>query len=89
MNALAAAARSILSCPTTLELSVDGRPHSVDDDSWLGLEDWAGTPTLMCVHGGALSEAGQRGGEAELEVDSKIREGEAIILSGRLRLAST
>ena len=49
-------ARSILACPTTVELVVDGYPH-VGDDSELGLRDEAGTPTFWCRPGSLMARA--------------------------------
>ena len=89
METSAATARSILSCPAELVLAIDGRPHIERDDPWVGLEDWAGTPALICAHGGALSQAADRRADAELEVVGGIHGGETLVLCGRLCLVTS
>lgn len=49
-------ARSILACPTTVELVVDGYPH-VGEDSELGMRDESGTPTFWCRPGSLMARA--------------------------------
>ena len=52
-------ARSILSCPESAELAVDGYP-SVGCDDDLGLRDEDGVPTFSCRSSSELAEAGRR-----------------------------
>jgi hypothetical protein len=51
-------ARSILACPESAELAVDGHPEVGCDDD-LGLRDDDGVPTFSCRADSPLAEAGQ------------------------------
>src|SRR6478735_4791349 len=45
---VAADARSILACPATVSLVIEGEDHAVGDNESLGLTDHRGTPTFLC-----------------------------------------
>ena len=51
-------ARSILACPESAELAVDGHPAVGCDDD-LGLRDEDGVPTFSCRAASLLAEAGR------------------------------
>jgi hypothetical protein len=84
----AAHARSILSCPASVELTVDGVAHPLEDDQRLGLQDNAGVPTLLCLPGGVLAEAAQASRSVLLTLRSGLRDGgdwDTLALAGSLR----
>jgi hypothetical protein len=84
---MAAAARSILSCPVEVDLVVDGLDHPLRDDSQLGLLDAGGLPTFLCTPGGALSGAARAGRNVVLTISSGLEEAswETLTLAGTLR----
>ncbi len=51
-------ARSILACPESAELAVDGHPTVGCDDD-LGLRDEDGVPTFSCRAASLMAEAGR------------------------------
>jgi hypothetical protein len=63
-------ARSILACPETAELAVDGFPLLGCED--LGLRDADGTPTFSCPSGSPMAEAGRAGRKALLTLTSGL-----------------
>jgi hypothetical protein len=56
-------ARSILACPQSAELAVDGHP-TVGGDDELGPRDEGGVPTFSCRASSPLAEAGREGSQA-------------------------
>jgi hypothetical protein len=58
---LAADARSILACPATVSLVIDGEEHAVSEDE-VGITDHRGVPTFLCRAGSPVGRAavGQR-----------------------------
>jgi len=91
LTAPATLARSILSCPSEVDLVVDGVPHPLADDARLPMQDLAGVPTFACTPGGALSRAGLEGLPAVVTVRSGLGpvgsplRGASLALAGRLR----
>ncbi len=93
----AATARSILSCPATVELSVDGVPQPLagplNGAEGLGLQDAGGVPTFLCVPESALSFAAAGGRNVLLSLRSGLSAGEpgmpdqwdTLVLAGSLR----
>ena len=82
-------ARSILSCPETAELVVDGHPRAGHDDD-LGLRDVDGVPTFSCRTGSPLGSAGRARSRALVTLASGLgpeggpaRE-HSLTLTGRL-----
>ncbi len=80
---LAAAARSILSCPDDVQLVVDGiddltagmedDPYGGDpDEPWLGMKELGGCPVFTCPPGAPLSVAGDEGRGALLTLTSGL-----------------
>ena len=84
-------ARSILSCPESAELAVDGHP-SVGCDNDLGLRDEHAVPTFSCLASSTLAEAGREGSRALVTLVSGLgRPGGperslTLTLTGRLGL---
>ena len=66
---LAAAARSVLACPASVQLVVDGVADVGDD---LGMQDLEGTPTFSCVPDNELARAAERRASALLTVASGL-----------------
>ncbi len=64
-------ARSILSCPASAELAVDGFP-TVGCDEDLGLRDEDGTPTFSCRAGSEMALAGRAGSPALVTLASGL-----------------
>jgi hypothetical protein len=64
-------ARSILSCPRSAEIAVDGFP-SLDCEDGLGLRDADGTPRFSCPSGSLMAVAGQSGSKALLTLASGL-----------------
>lgn len=86
---LAAAARSILSCPASVDLTVDGVAHPLADDPRLALHDGGGVPTLLCSPEGALAYAARAGRHVLLALRSGLPAApggwDALTLAGSLR----
>lgn len=83
-------ARSILSCPASAELAVDGFPDAGRDGD-LGLRDADGVPTFTCRVGSALAEAGRAGSPALVTLTSGLAAGgparaATLTLTGSLSL---
>lgn len=68
----AAAARSILACPSGASLVVDGVRDVLAGTTDLGMQDLDGTPTFSCVPLTALSQAARRGASALLTLESGL-----------------
>lgn len=84
----AAHARSILSCPASIELTVDGVAHPLEDDARLGLQDKNGVPTLLCLPGGLLADAARSSRNVLLTLRSGLRDAtgwDTLALAGSLR----
>lgn len=87
---VAAAARSILSCPDGVNLGVDGVPDVLADQDDLGMQDLDGVPTFSCVPDSLLSHAAGSRRRALLTLDSGLGaagapERDAVLtLGGRL-----
>ena len=92
---LAAAARSILSCPADVDLLVDGVACVLEGDDVLGLQDVHGSPTLSCPTGSELARAGDLGRSALLTISSGLgrtgsaERGDSLVLAGRLETRGT
>ena len=91
---LAAAARSILSCPDDVNLVVDGVDELLADRDELGMVDRDGSPVLACPAGSPLAAAASEGRSALLTVssglgprDSQSRDAR-LTLAGRLTVAA-
>lgn len=71
---LAAAARSILSCPATVHLVVDGVPHVLEgaDGETTGMRDSSGEPLFSSAPGAPLAVAGAEGRHALLTLGSGL-----------------
>lgn len=86
----AALARSILSCPASVQLTVDGIAHPLEDDERLALQDDGGVPTFLCLPGGVLAEAATEGRSVLLTLRSGLREAtgrDVLALAGSLESA--
>ncbi|MDF1602059.1 hypothetical protein [Nocardioides sp. YIM 152315] len=83
-------ARSILACPASVSLVIEGEEHAVADDDQLGLTDHRGTPTFLCPADSAVARAAAAGGSALLTVTSGLgprggrERGDTLTLAGRL-----
>jgi len=64
-------ARSILACPATAEVAVDGFP-AVGCDRDLGLRDDDGTPTFSCLSTSLMAQAGRAGSRALVTLASGL-----------------
>src|SRR3954469_9463737 len=64
-------ARSILACPESAELAVDGHPEVGRDDD-LGLRGDDGVPTFSCRAGSPLAEAGRGQSRALVTLQSGL-----------------
>ena len=69
---LANDARSILACPASVSLVVDGEEHAVGEDEELGLTDHRGTPTFLCPERSPVARAAVDGRGALLTVTSGL-----------------
>ena len=89
---LAAAARSILACPESVNLVVDGVPEVLDGQDEVGMQDVHGTPTFLCPIGSALSEAAAHHRSALITVESGLglpgapERRDTLTLAGRLEV---
>lgn len=66
-------ARSILACPESAELAVDGYP-SIGCDDELGLRDEDGVPTFSCRSWSPMAQAGREGSRALVTLVSGLGE---------------
>lgn len=86
---LAGEARSILACPASVSLVVDGHPTVLEGDA-LGMQDVHGTPTFSCPPGSELATAAEHHRSALITVESGLgADGSAdrrvtLTLAGRL-----
>ena len=84
-------ARSILACPASAEVAVDGYPAAGCDDE-LGLRDEDGTPTFSCRASSLMAEAGRTGSRALVTLVSGLGpaggpdRGHTLTLTGTLVL---
>lgn len=96
MNAarLAAVARSILSCPESAQVLVDGVDDVLAGDVGLGLQDLAGVPTFSTDSASPLALAAAEGRRALVTLDSGVGDPRsperdaALSLAGRLETVS-
>ena len=84
---LAAAARSILSCPADVNLVVDGVDDLMADQDRLGMVDDDGRPVLACPASSPLAEAAGAGRSALLTVTSGLGPAGSRTRDARLTLA--
>ncbi|MFC7493496.1 MULTISPECIES: hypothetical protein [unclassified Nocardioides] len=83
-------ARSILACPATVSLVIDGEEHAVGEDERLGLTDHRGTPTFVASAGSPVARAAASHSSALLTVTSGLGPGgsqarlDTLTLAGRL-----
>lgn len=86
---LAGEARSVLACPASVSLVVDGHPTVLEDDA-LGMQDVHGTPTFSCPPGSELAVASEHHRSALITLESGLGpDGSAdrrvtLTLAGRL-----
>src|SRR6478752_1589027 len=87
---VAADARSILACPSTVSLVIEGEEHAVDEDDELGLSDHRGTPTFVCLPSSPVARAAADNRSALLTVTSGLgprggrERANTLTLAGRL-----
>ena len=86
---LAAAARSVLACPSSVHLVVDGVADVLAGTDDLGMQDLAGTPTFSCVPGADLGRAAARRAGALLTVESGLGRPGSPERAATLTLAGT
>ncbi len=84
---LAAAARSILSCPADVSLVVDGVDDLLADRDELGMSDVDGRPLLLCPTDSPLAEAAAAGRSALLTVVSGVGPAGSSSRDAKLTLA--
>ncbi|HCB04554.1 MAG TPA: hypothetical protein DEQ43_09965 [Nocardioides bacterium] len=86
-------ARSILACPASAEVAVEGFP-AVGCDSDLGLRDEDGTPTFSCRTTSEMAEAGRTGSQALVTLASGLgpadspERGLTLTLTGTLAIGT-
>lgn len=68
---LAGEARSILACPASVSLVVDGHPTVLEDDA-LGMQDVHGAPTFSCPPGSELATAAEHHRSALVTLESGL-----------------
>lgn len=94
-DALAGAARSILSCPGDVELQVDGVLVALGHEDVLGLADPHGSPTFSCHVDSALADAAALGRSTLMTVASGLGlphspdRATGLVLAGRLSVLGT
>ncbi|GAA4694297.1 hypothetical protein [Nocardioides conyzicola] len=87
---VAADARSILACPATVSLVIEGHEHAVGPDEDLALTDHRGTPTFLCPESSPVARAAAERSSALLTVTSGLgprggpERGDTLTLAGRL-----
>ncbi len=81
-------ARSILSCPASAEVAVDGFPAVGSDDD-LGLRDEEGVPTFSCRSTSEMADAGRAGSPALVTLVSGLGRGGGPDRSLSLTLTGT
>ncbi|MGD9960932.1 hypothetical protein [Nocardioides sp.] len=88
MTDLAAVARSVLACPGSMSLLVDGIEH-VDGSTSLVLEDRGGLPAITCHLDSPLHRAAEQARSGLLELSSGLPDpdpGLSLVLAGHLDL---
>jgi hypothetical protein len=89
---LAGAARSVLACPASVNLVVDGVPQVLDDQEDVGMQDAHGTPTFLCSVESPLAEAAASHRSALITVESGLglpgaaERRDTLTLAGRLEV---
>lgn len=89
---LAADARSVLACPATVSMVIEGETRLVEDDAELVVRDEDGTPTFTCRAGSPVARAAHARASALLTLTSGLgpRAGlerrDTLTLAGRLEL---
>lgn len=86
---LAALARSILSCPTSVDLVVDGFDTVVEAEEGLGMQDLDGSPTFSCRPESALARAAAGRRSALITVSSGVGAAGSPARRDSLTLAGT
>lgn len=86
---LAAAARSILACPSSVHLVVDGVEDVLAGTDELGMQDLGGRPTFSCAPGTDLAHASARGARALLTLHSGLGSSGSPDRDATLTLAGT
>lgn len=87
---LANDARSILACPATVSLVIEGEEHAVSGGAELGMTDHRGTPTFLCRADSVLARAAATHSSALLTVTSGLgprggrERADTLTLAGRL-----
>jgi hypothetical protein len=87
---VAADARSILACPSTVSLVIEGEEHAIGEREELGLSDHRGTPTFLCPASSPIARAAADNRSALLTVTSGlgprggIERADTLTLAGRL-----
>lgn len=87
---LAADARSILACPATVSMVIEGEPQLVDGEAELGVADHRGVPTFVCRVNSPVARAAASHASALLTLASGLgpRGGQerrdTLTLAGRL-----
>lgn len=87
---LAADARSILACPDTVSMVIEGEPHLLEEDQEVGVTDHRGTPTFLCPADSPLARAAATQRSALLTVTSGLgppggpERADSITVAGRL-----
>lgn len=83
-------ARSILACPGSVSLVIEGEEHAVGEDEQLGLTDHRGTPTFLCLADSPVARAAATQRSALLTLTSGLgprggsERGDSLTLAGRL-----
>ena len=86
---VAAAARSILACPSSVHLVVDGVDDVLAGGDELGMQDLGGRPTFSCVPDTDLAHAAARGTRALLTLHSGLGASGSADRAATLTLAGT
>lgn len=86
---LASAARSVLACPSSVHLVVDGVEDVLAGGHELGMQDLGGRPTFSCESGSELARAAGRGARALLTLHSGLGPTGSLDRQATLTLAGT
>lgn len=87
---LAADARSILACPASVSLVIEGETYVIEDESQLGITDRCGIPTLVCPVDSPVARAAAGHASAIATVASglgprdSVERQDTLTLAGRL-----